>query len=256
VILVGHGSRHLARKGGELDRLADAVRRTGHYRAVMTATLIGAGERPAAALAGLDDGPVLVVPVTMCDGETARAAIPAAFTARPPGTSLPPLIFCPPVGTHPALAGLLAKRAHAAAGRAAATVTTLLLIGHGSARSPASAAATRQQASRLAASGVFREVAVAFLEQPPTLAAVLAQLPGPVIALGLFATCGRHATDDVTSALVAAGRADVRYLGPIGADPALAGVVLAILDAARALIPAGLAGPALPSAAAAVPPSA
>lgn len=231
MILVGHGSRHSSAAGEPLPRLAAAVQRAGGYAPVRTATLLGPGPRPADAIADLGGRPVRVVPVTMCDGQTARTDIPAAFADRPSGLAPPWLTFCPPVGTHPALAALIARRARAAAGAGAAAATSLLLIGHGSQRLAASATATCLQAARLATRGGFREVSVAFLEQAPRLAEVLTVLPGPIIAVGLFATAGRHATLDVDHALAAADRGDVRYLGPIGGDPALARVVLAILAA-------------------------
>ncbi|MCU0839032.1 MAG: hypothetical protein MUE49_09965 [Rhodospirillales bacterium] len=234
LILVGHGSR---RPGGldSLNAHATALRRPGRFAEVHVAALRGGGDEPAAVYGRLRVRRAFVVPMMMCDGQTVRRELPAAFAAAAgPPAGGPELIFCPPVGTHPDLAALIAERAAAAAiaaGRRPAA-TRVLLIGHGSSRLPASAAATEQQAQRLRRRRLFAGTAVAFLEQEPRLDGVLAALPGPVIAVGLFAGAGRHAAEDVAAAMAACGRPDVYDLGPIGTDRGLVPIILATVATA------------------------
>lgn len=105
----------------------------------------------------------------------------------------------------------------------------LLLIAHGSLRNPGSAQATGLQVHRLAEMLMFGQVTSAYLEQPPRIDDTLRRITSPVIAVGLFAAAGRHATHDVASALCASGRTDVTYLGPIGTDPGIAALVASLV---------------------------
>lgn len=229
VILVGHGSPRVSRPAADLNRIARALRQREGFAAVEVAMLNGSGGRPAEVFARVAAGRAVVVPIMMCDGQTVRRDIPHAFADTDPGR----LTFCPPVGTHPGLAALITKRASEAAHRMGTLPenAVLLLIAHGSTRNAASEQATLLQARRLVETQVFRAVAAAYLEQPPSIADTLEQLRGPVIAVGLFAAAGRHATHDVDEALAAAGRADVTYLGPIGTDPGIAALVASLVRA-------------------------
>lgn len=230
VILVGHGSPHTVQPALDLGRLAQALGRLDQgFATVEVAMLNGSGERPADVVARLAADRAFVVPVMMCDGQTVRREIPKAFA--PAGR--PRLHFCPPVGTHPGLAALIATRASEAAQRigAAAKDAALMLIAHGSLRNPGSEQATTLQARRLARQALFRQVVTAYIEQPPRIADTVRRIEPPVIAVGLFAAAGRHATRDVESALAAAGRADVIYLGPIGSDPGIAALIASLVHA-------------------------
>ncbi|MDG4601682.1 MAG: CbiX/SirB N-terminal domain-containing protein [Defluviicoccus sp.] len=229
VILVGHGSPRVSRPAADLNRIALALRQREGFAAVEVAMLNGSGGRPADVFARVAADRAVVVPIMMCDGQTVHRDIPHAFADIDPAR----LTFCPPVGTHPRLAALITKRASVAAHRMGTLPenAVLLLIAHGSTRNAASEQATLLQARRLAEARVFRAVAAAYLEQPPSIADTLEQLQGPVIAVGLFAAAGRHATHDVDEALAAAGRADVTYLGPIGTDPGIAALVASLVRA-------------------------
>lgn len=238
VVLVGHGSPRTAQPTLDLERLAQALREHEGFTAVEVAMLNGSGERPAALANRLAADHAVVVPVMMCDGQTVRREIPEAFGE----VCRSRLTICPPVGTHPALAALIAKRASEAAQRIGVLPenAALLLIAHGSQRNPGSEQATVLQAGRLVEMRVFREVAAAYLEQPPRIEATLRRLKAPVIAVGLFAAAGRHATQDVADALAAAERTDVPYLGPIGTDPGIAALVASLVRAcAGAMRPLG-----------------
>lgn len=242
VILVGHGSPHTAQPALDLKRLAQALREREGFAAVEVAMLNGSGERPVEVADRLAADRALVVPVMMCDGQTVRREIPKAFGAA----WRPRLHFCPPVGTHSGLAALIARRASEAAHRigVAAGEAALLLIAHGSLRNPGSEQATVLQARRLAAMRVFREVTSAYLEQPPRIDDTVRRIAPPVIAVGLFAAAGRHATHDVEGALAAAGRPDVTYLGPIGTDPGIAALIASLVRACAGPAAAETAGSA------------
>lgn len=240
VILVGHGSPRVAQPAADLSRIAQVLRQREGFAAVEVAMLNGSGERPAEVLARVAADRAVIVPVMMCDGQTVRRDIPKAFAGTDPAR----LTLCPPVGTHPGLAALIAERASDAAQRigALADEAALLLVAHGSLRNPGSEQATQLQARRLGEMRVFREVAAAYLEQPPRLDAALHRLKPPVIVVGLFAAAGRHATVDVEEALAATGRTDVAYLGPIGTDPEIVALIASLVRVCAATGAAETAG--------------
>jgi sirohydrochlorin cobaltochelatase len=234
---VGHGTADEA-AGSGLARHAAALTRSEGFAEVHVAMLHGPGARPGEVLGRIAHRPVFVVPVMMCDGMAAGRAVAAAFGTGDGNE----VRVCPPVGMHPRLTALIADRAAGAARgmRVPPAETALLLIAHGSLRHPASEDAACRQAAALRGTGMFAEVAVAFLEQPPPAPVVLRRLNRPVVAVGLFAVAGHHATNDVSAAIAEAGRSDVAYLGPIGADPEIASVIASII-ADPPLIRAGAA---------------
>ncbi|MDR3536764.1 MAG: CbiX/SirB N-terminal domain-containing protein [Acetobacteraceae bacterium] len=115
----------------------------------------------------------------------------------------------------------------------------LLVVGHGSARSPGRVTALHGHVARLATTGRFRHVAAAFLEEPPFAAAAIARFRGvPLAVVGFFAGEGGHVRDDLP-ALIAAERAHRGTGGPplldcgsIGEAPAIRRIILDLVVAA------------------------
>jgi sirohydrochlorin cobaltochelatase len=231
LILAVHGSKRTGALSAIYTHAAELSRR-GPFREVLVLALFGGGPKPADVLRRLRAPRAVVVPLMMCDGQTAREALPRALATAGDGTgrAARSLTFTPAIGEHPALAPLIAARAAAAAAERCwpPTATTLLLIGHGSSRNPASFHATTGQAQRVRRLTAFARVETAFLEQSPLLDEALANLTGPVVAVGLFAGAGMHAAADVAQAILRSGRGDVHYAGPIGNDANLVDVVLAV----------------------------
>lgn len=160
-----------------------------------------------------------IYPLFMAGGWFVNSEMPRRLTAA--GVEgyavLPPLGFDPAL---PALGADLARAAAATAGLDPAD-TTLVVVGHGSSKSSASADATRAFAAALPPG--FARVLTVFLEEPPHLADVAPD--GPAVCLPFFATNGSHTTDDIP--------ADWRDRGPL--TPAIG-----TTDAIPALIAAAL----------------
>ena len=169
----------------------------------------------AEALAALGSRTTHVVPFFMEDGYFTRIAVPRALVG---GGNLR---FHPPIGTHPGMAGLIESRIdRVLAGRGPAEI---ILVGHGSARSPGRRTALHDHAERLGAR-------VAFLEEAPLLADALTDAQGPLVAvLGIFAGEGGHVRDDLP-ALIAAARDRLGDglvdLGSVGDEAGLAALIL------------------------------
>lgn len=249
LLLVGHGAHTVA---GATRALADHARALGE-RGLFAAVGAGflKGTPPAeAALDALGLSRVYVVPCFMSDGYFVRTVVPdrlglaGALTSRR-GREIR---YCAPLGTAPALADLVARRLEGAAAdeHLAIAGVEAVIVGHGSSNNPASAAATNALAARVAERSAVRTIHIAFLDQAPTLEDVVAGLAGrTLIVAGLFAADGRHADEDVRRRLgfvagaFRAVRPDGRrvlYTGAIGADPAVADLVIervAAFDAAE-----------------------
>jgi sirohydrochlorin cobaltochelatase len=227
LLLIAHGSARYPDAGRAVLGHAAAIRDAGHFAAVAVGFLSGA-PTVAEALAALPPGPVYVVPFFMEDGYFTRVAVPKALEGNDN------LRVCPPIGTHPGLTELIAARIESRhrpswsgltrPPQAMPAPTEIVLVGHGSARSPGRRLALHDHAERLGAR-------MALLEEPPLIGDVLAAVSGPTIAvLGIFAGEGGHVLDDLPAAIETArqrlgdGLVD---LGSIGGDP---GMVTLILD--------------------------
>lgn len=207
---------------------AETIRQDGRFAEVAVGLLTG-GPSADDALSSLAAAEVRVVPFFMEDGYFTRVAVPRALSGHATSTRAPRL--CPPVGTHPAIASVIARRAvsHCTAHGLDPKGVALLLVGHGSAWVPGRRKAAHDHAERLAAQNRFGPVRVAFLEEPPFVPDTLADLRGMRVAvLGLFAGDGGHVRDDLPAVIAADQDAadTVLDLGIIGTDPALAGIIM------------------------------
>lgn len=192
-----------------------------------------------AVLDALGARPVLVLPFLMADGYILEW-LEKRLAQRHGGAEL---ALLPPLGRDPGIAAVLARMAREeaeAAGRDPAG-TTLLLIGHGTPKHPASGRTLALQAERLRTRGSFAAVETAFLEQEPFLEDRARALAGrPVVALGFFVDAGPHGRDDVRRIL--AGFTAIRYAGVVGERPEITALLARM--AAPALRAAPLAAPA------------
>jgi sirohydrochlorin ferrochelatase len=232
VVLAAHGERGGSRQNAALLSLADALSRSGRYRAVAAGVLNGDPglEQALEAARCAAAAKVLVYPVFMSDGYFVRQVLAQRIAAAGlPARRLAPL------GLDPGLIPLMLRQALDAAQTAAfdAGAATLLVAGHGSKSRPggASARATRQAAQHLAAVSPFADIAVAFLEEPPFLAEALAGSSCPTIVLGFFSGEGLHAIEDVPAAIDKLGARAV-YTGPIGSLPEVADIIASAIEAA------------------------
>ena len=224
LLLIAHGSARYPNAGRAVRAHADTLRALGHFNEVGVGFLNGA---PAAAeaLAALGSRTIHVVPFFMEDGYFVRVAVPRALAGQPAGS----LRFCPPVGTHEAMAKLMEARA--LRGCPDPQRVTLVLVGHGSARSPGRPMALHRHAEQVRGFGRFAAVHVAFLEEPPLVADVLAATRGSAVAVvGVFAGEGMHASDDLPALIDAERSRRERPVLDLGSVTEDAGMLALILD--------------------------
>lgn len=234
LVLVAHG----AGGGGNaaLKRHVEALGRRRLFAEVTGAALAG-GPDPDEALARLTPPEIYVVPFFMTDGTAVRDILPRRLGLDGPVTERngQRFVLSEPVGLNARLAELVVRRAQALASEHAIAPgeTTLLLVGHGSTRNPASRQTTEAHAARARNEDVFATVAAAFLDEPPTLTETVAALQGPAVAVGLFTEDGLHASQDIPP-ILARRRPAVPYLGAIGPDPEMADLIIDQVKAATA----------------------
>jgi sirohydrochlorin cobaltochelatase len=184
----------------------------------------------AQALGAVTADTVYVVPCFLADGHYTKTVIPEALVAAKPDAPQR-MKYCAPIGTSPRLAELVRRRVAAFCHTRDLKPgsVSLLLIGHGTPRHPASSSVTRKLARAMETRGWFARTGVAFLDEPPFVADALQALGGEtVVALGLFAAGGVHGADDVPQ-LLATGSHDARpvhYAGAVGAGPGILGLIL------------------------------
>ena len=248
LLLVGHGASRVPEAALPVLRLAEAVA-ARHRFAQVHAAFMKQDPPLAGALDAIDAATVVVVPVFAGRGWYTDILVPrtlgleGALTRRDGRL----IVITPPAGGHPAIPGILARRALAASAGIEAAKVSLLLIAHGSARAagPGESGAgdsARAIGAAIAAMGRFAEVAVAFLEQEPRAADWPALLRGDeIVALPLLIAQGHHASRDIpplfgldavcTGPVLSHGR-QVRIATGLGIEPELVEVVIDLAESA------------------------
>lgn len=204
---------------------AEALRAVGRYDAVIACCLHG---RPGleAAIAETAATRLRIMPLLMAEGVSYRKLTQRAQVSARRDRKV--IDVQPVLGADPALGRLIETKAEAVAKRNdwLTAETGLLLVGHGTRRDPDSAETLRRQTEAIAARSTFAEVRFALIENDPGIRAVMADMTiTRLVAVGFFLDQGTHGMRDVPEQL-AAFRGTAIYAGPIGADPALPGILL------------------------------
>ena len=203
----------------ELEALAARVQALLPGWTVRGATL--ACRRSLSALHGIE----VIYPQFMADGWFVRTETPRRLAAA--GVQgvrlLSPLGLDPEL---PALGARIARDTALAAGIDPAGAT-LVVVGHGSKGSRASAKSTQAFADALPDGAGFAHVTTAFIEEAPFLAEVAPE--GPAVCLPFFATNGGHTTEDIPQGW----RGHGPIAPPIGMNDAIPDLIAAALRTAE-----------------------
>ena len=237
--IAAHGSHLDANSGRPLHAHAAALRAMGGFDEVRVGSW---KEEPSLArgLDGCEGDDVTVVPLFISDGYFTRTVIRREMRLDGPMTRRNGgcIRYTAPVGTHPALAAVLAQRAVEAGARAADGV---VVLGHGTMREPESQRAVYDQSERLAATNQFAEVTTVFLDQEPSLLRVFELTAAPrVVVVPLFIADGWHVGQTIPQEFglgTACARADgrsLRYAAAAGTHPGVATVIAELAAEAAA----------------------
>ena len=237
LLLIGHGSARYADAGAALHHHAGVLRQLGAFAQVEVGLLNGA-PGVAEALSRVAGRAARIVPFFMEDGYFSRVAVPRAVEAVWKGadpSDRPRVSMGPPIGIHPAMAGIIDRQARLTCCRLALAMdqAAVLVVGHGSATAPGRALALHRHASALAAKSPFAQVRTACLEEPPFVADVLASLRAhATVVVGFFANLGGHVRDDLPGLISAEGaargscRPDVVYDGSVAFSDSMVGIII------------------------------
>ncbi|MEX2572597.1 MAG: CbiX/SirB N-terminal domain-containing protein [Gemmatimonadota bacterium] len=238
LILVGHGSHLSADSSAPVYAHAARIRALGVFDEVLEAFW---KEEPclrdAIDLTVGDD--VWIVPVFLAEGYFTRQVVPRELGLD--GPLLAPgrrrIRYCPPVGTHPAMADLILARARATAelDPAAHERAALLVIGHGTDRSETSGDTLYGLVDQLRRTSGFGLVECGFLDEEPSIASVLDTVRAEhVVLVPFFVAEGWHTRSTIPQDLGLEGAVTVRdgmtlwYTPPVGTMDEISATILAI----------------------------
>ncbi len=234
LILAAHGERGGAGNNASLIAHAEAMAAVPGIAAVAAGVLKGDPtlEDALASVASAGSTDILVYPFFMSDGYFVEKVLPQRI--RDAGHEGKARIL-PPLGLDPGLPSLMLETALKSAGEAGfdPAASRLLVVGHGSQGSRASALATELIALKLANKAVFSDVTAAFLEEPPFVRESLEGERPPTVVAGFFSGDGLHAAQDVPEAIAWSG-AQAVYAGSIGGHAGVTGIIAAAVERALA----------------------
>lgn len=226
VLIVGHGERGgtnadnagLRKLGDGVGSALDRIGAVVEVAVLNGAPLLGDA---VASLAAAHCREILVYPFFMSDGYFTRTRLPQSLRAHQPSV---PWLVLPPLGLDAGLPASIARKAHCVAQHENLPCddVRLLIVGHGSSQSRASADAADAIAAAIRGTRMFARVDTAFLEEAPFLADELAAIRGHTLVVGLFTGDGLHAREDVPAALAGTPH---HYLGAVGTWPGTVGLV-------------------------------
>lgn len=173
-------------------------------------------KRPATfalARAHLGAAPVAVMPLFMAEGRFVRLRLPALLAEH----GFAGAVRLPVLGLDPGLAAIAERRV-----REAGPVRRIVLVAHGSGSGDGGSRSAAEGVAAGLAARLGRAVEVAFIEEAPRFDAVITG--GDEMVIGLFASVGTHAVEDVAAHVARVGGVAV-HIAAIGTDPEVADLV-------------------------------
>ncbi|HVV02267.1 MAG TPA: CbiX/SirB N-terminal domain-containing protein [Verrucomicrobiae bacterium] len=221
LVLIGHGSTVNAASAESVREHARALRALNWFAEVKEIFWKETADLRAEAGA-VSASRVFLVPMFAAEGYFSEEKIPQAlgFEARRGADwkrereeNGKRFIYCKPVGTHPAMAELIAGRARQVLDQfpfptlPRTSDVSLFIAAHGTERHPASRKAVEEHAASLRASGRFADVQPAFIEEEPRISGCVdSSRTGIVVVAPFFISEGMHAAEDLPVLLGAPAR--------------------------------------------------
>ncbi len=173
---------------------------------------------------------ILIYPLFMSEGYFFKTALPNQIEAaalKLPITTLSPL------GKDTGLPALIYQKSLKTLAKTdwEFSATRLLIVGHGSTKSPSSGIATCNQVQSLQKISSYACVESCFLEEEPFLTKRLEQTKQqPTIIVGYFTGSGLHGKNDIEQAIEQT-QANAMYTGSIGSAPEIKELIIKTIAA-------------------------
>ena len=212
LLLVGHGSTVNADSTASVLQHASSLRLRYIFAEVLTA-FWKTEPFVAGALARASGRRVVVAPFVVSDGWLTEEAIPEALglkLAAQTGFRRRQIIggkevcYCRALGTHPQMTEVILTRAREVVRRfpfpraPRAADLALFIAGHGTERNGQSRQAVEEQASRIRATGLYRDVRAVFMLESPRVEHLHTLTDArAVVVVPFFMSDGLHVTEDV-----------------------------------------------------------
>ncbi len=253
LLIVGHGSTENPDSSTPYYNHADEIRKRSIFAEVHCCFW---KEEPSMreALYMIDAKEIYVVPDFISEGYFTTEVIPRELEMDGPITEIhgKTLYYTDPLGIHPAMSGIIGKRAQNVAPGIPPEDTTVFIVGHGTALNAKSAESIKDQVKALDASDIpYASVQEAFMEEEPFIKDWHLNATTPnVIVVPFFISDGLHSYQDIPVMLgfekdegLAASQKDVfrhnpydlqgktlYYSSAIGTEPLLADVILDLIS--------------------------
>lgn len=197
---------------------------------------------------------VFVVPMFLADGYYVRQVVPrelgldGALTRR--GTRR--IRYCPPIGVHARMPWLVLERARTTACLTPAERrnSALVVIGHGTERSPTSAETVHRVTALLRSDSEFECVTCGFLDEEPRIERVVDETRArDIVLVPFFLAEGYHTRVTIPSTLRLDGVRSERdgrtlwYTRPVGTMPEIAEIVIHLAQQAIERAKRGISTP-------------
>ena len=254
LIIIGHGSHLNAESSAPVYRHAETIRALNVFDEVRECFW---KEEPSMreVFDLVESEEVFVVPLFISEGYFTEEVIPrelgldgpAPSTTRKLGKTIH---YCGPIGTHPWMTRMILRRAEETAGLSdeEAREAGLIVIGHGTERNSNSAEVIYRVTEEARAAGLFGHVQTGFLDQPPEVGEVLAEMEErKVVLVPFFVAEGWHTQETIpddlginrpaVSPVTERDGRSIYYAPPVGTFPEVAEIVLQRAREAGAQIP-------------------
>ena len=212
LVVFGHGSTLNGESGAPVFQHVAELRRRNCFREVHAA-FWKQEPRVTELVASLTAPRVFLVPLFISEGYFSDEVIPKALGfggssesrfGRVRQNGAQSLVYCPPVGTHPAMTAVLRARAAEVVEKfpfprgPKTSDITLFIAGHGTQQNEQSRVAIEQQVERLRAANLYAGVHGLFLEEEPRIDACyrLAQTRN-IVVVPFFISEGMHVAEDI-----------------------------------------------------------
>jgi sirohydrochlorin cobaltochelatase len=201
VVLAAHGSLADEQANEPLFELARIIEDSGIF-SVVTPAFLNGEPNATNVFAELPEGDVVIVPLMTSDGYYLNQVFPKKLNENENLAKFR-TFMTPPIGLHPDLPSLAADRVGILMGLLGMDEagTTVIVVGHGTRRNPDSEKSTHLLVERMRELMPEHEIRIAFIDQDPTIPAVIADTTRThMLVVPFLISRGPHTTVDVPEA--------------------------------------------------------